>query len=264
MNKLKKWLIGALVTATLIAGSIISTRQKELTPKREPIVLEKTISFENPQITLNDAFNLCKPEHLSEVMYDPDFQKSDDYIRKRFVGYSRRLLEDYLQQTRTGAPSHDLCVADILEDVGDGKKRTVFARRDVTNSPGILCLADLENSIYHEDIHAREARYGYDFGDRTIKGRELADLFSKGEIRTEIARLIGEFDAYASQIERAEKTERKPSPMHIISATTNLYQVYNIIKKALTKNTLKPLERKYAEEKIARHKTTIETLKKYK
>jgi len=263
MNKLKKWLISTLAAATLIAGSIILTKQKEESIKKEPIVLERTINFDNPQITLNDAFNSCKPEHLSEVIYDPDFKKSDDYIRKKFVGHSRRLIEGYLEQARIGAPGHALCVADIFEDVGDGKKRIAFARANITNSPEVLCPADLENAIYHEDIHAGEARHGYHFGGKIIRSKELAELFNKGEIRTGVIRAIGELDAYASQIERAEKTERKPSPIHIISATTNLYQVYSIIEKALTKNTLKPLEKKYAEEKIRRHKNAIETLKNF-
>ena len=264
MNKLKKWLIGVLAGTAIITASVVSTKQKEEPLKRESIVLERTINFENPQITLNSAFNLCKPEHLSEVVYDPDFKKSDDYTIKRFVGHSRRLIEGYLQETRTGAPNHALCVADILEDVGDGKKRITFARRNITNSIGISCPADLENSIHHEDIHARESRFGYDFGDRIIKGKELGDLFNKKEIRTEVIKAIGELDAYASQIERANRTERKPSAMHIIIAATNLCQVYNIIENAIEGRKLTSLEKKYAEAKILKHKDTIETLKKYR
>ncbi|MEK6846940.1 MAG: hypothetical protein AABY16_02125 [Nanoarchaeota archaeon] len=173
-------------------------------------------------------------------------------------------MEGYLQQARTGAPGHSLCVADIFEDVGDGKKKIAFARGSITNSPGILCLADLENSIYHEDIHAKEARHGYDFGNRTINGKELIELINKKELRTEFLRLTGELDAYASQIERANNTKRKPSPMHTISATINLYHCYSLIEEALSKNKLTPLEREYAETKITRHRSTIENLKKYR
>ena len=263
MNHFKKWLIGTLVAGAIIAGSIIPEKQKEEPLKREPIVLEKTINFDNPQRTLNEAFALCKPEHLSEIIYDPDFKSQEKYIKERLVGYSRRLIDEYLQQAKTEIPGHDLCVADILAEVGDGKKRIAFCREKISKSIGINCLEDLASCIFHEDTHARESRYGYDFGDKIIQGKELIELLEKGEIRTEVIRLVGEFDAYSSMIERAEKTERKPSPMHVISATTNLYQINGIIERAMSKNTLTALERKYAETKLKKHKETIETLKKY-
>jgi len=262
MNTLKKWLIGTLVAGAIIAGSIIPTKQKEEPQKREPIVIEKTINFENPQRTLNESLERLKPENISEIVYDPDFTHSDNYIKNRFVGHSRRLIEGYLDQARIGTEGHVLCVTGIFDDTGNNKKRTVFARKSLLNSQGINCEADLDSALYHENIHAGEERYGYDFGERIIKGEELVSLFKDKKIRTELIALAGEFDAYSSQIERAGKVEIKPSAIHILNATLNAHQTYSILERSISKEILTPLEIRYTETKMTRHKETIETLKR--
>ncbi len=264
MNLLKKLIIGAL-TLIVLAGPVGQGNKKEYEKSsRDYTKIERTINFDNPQETLNEAFRIANPEHLSEVIYDPDFKKSDDYVKKRLIGYSRRLTEEYIKQARTQAPGHNLCIADVFPKMGDGQKRTTFARGGILKSKWINSIEDLAICISHEDVHAKESRYGYDFGDRTIKGEELMELLEKGDLRIEIISKIGEFDAYSSQIERADKVERKPSLMNIISTTTNAYQIYSTIESDISSGTLTPLERKYAEEKIRRHKKTIETLKNYR
>ena len=233
------------------------------TPDKKPLNIERTITWENPQKTLEEALILSNPENISKIVYDPDFKESDRYLRSTLENQiPEREIEAYLQKTRTEVPNHDLCVTGVISNAGDGQKRPVFARRNLLNSQGISSISDLENAISHEAVHAEEERLGYDFGDRRIKGEELTILFNKKHIRPEVICAIGEIDAYASQIEKGEKMERKPSPIHIINATINLCNVYNIIEKAIDNERLTPLERKYAEAKISKHKDTIEKLKK--
>ncbi len=263
MKLIKKIAIGAVI-ATTAAICIIPAKPKENQKKEQvTLELERTINFNNPQKTLNEAFNLCKPENLSEVIYDPDFKRSDDYIKNRFVRHSRRLLGEYIQQARTGSPGHDICVADILEDVGNGKKREAFARKSLIDSRGVLCQEDLESCIYHENIHAGEARYGYDFGDSILKGRELKRLFDRGEIRPQTIIDIGEFDAYAAQLARADNTERKPSIVHKTFTKITVFEIYNKLNANLQVGALSPMERRYFEAKKRKHEKVIETLKTF-
>lgn len=260
MKRLSKWIIGAIAGTALVVGSTYLSKNKD-SPKRKPLGLERTISFDNPQRTLDEALRFCKPSHVSEIIYDPDFEESDSYLRQSLTGLSETSIERYLQGTRTQFQGHNLCVTGVISNVGNGLKRPIFARKNVAYSPGILSMADLENTVHHEDIHAEEERYGYDFGDRRINGEELTILFNKGAIRTEVIGPIGEIGAYASQIERAKIAKRKPSIIHILNASTQLYSVTEIVSRGLRNGTLTPLEAKYAEAKLSKYKSTIETLK---
>lgn len=260
MKSLRKWTIGALVATTLISGSISLFKNKEDTPKRETVSLERTISFENPQRTLDETFRKVKPEHISEVIYDPNFTHSDNYLRK-ILRYrlSEIEIEPFIQNSKRQSPNHILCVTGIISDVGDNNKRPVFARANMLSSSGVLCNEDLESSLYHEDIHAEEERRGYDFGDKRLNGYELTKMFNQIEIRAEVILGVGEFDAYSSQLTRIKSKNSKVSSMHIISTTTNASQVYNI----LENGTLKPMEKKYFEAKKKKHAEVIETIKRF-
>ena len=238
---------------------------KENTPKREMFSLERTISFENPQRTLDEAFKKLNPKHISEVIYDPDFIHSDIYLRKSLIGQiSEREIESYIQSTRRQSPNHSLCVTGVISYVKDDKKRPVFARANMLFSPGIICEEDLESSLHHEDIHAEEERKGYDFGDKKLNGDELTRMFNNGDIRAEVILGVGEFDAYSSQLTRINSGNLRVSHMHLISTTTNAVQSYSILERALQRGTLKPMELKYFEAKRKKHAEAIETLKKYK
>ena len=264
MNLLKKLIIGAL-TLIVLAGPAGQENKKEYEKlSRDYTKIERTINFDNPQETLNEAFKRCSPNNISEIIYDHDFTHSDNYIKNRFIGHSRRLIEGYLNQARKGTEGHILCVTGIFEDTGNNKKRTVFARKSLLTSLGVNCEADLDSAIYHEDIHAEEERYGYEFGDRRIGGEELMKMFNENKLRTEVISGAGEFDAYASELERANNVKTKPSAMHVFNTTLNAYQVYSILERALERGTLTPLEIKYAEAKLKKHENTIETLKNYR
>ena len=264
MNKLKKWLIGGIAAAALtsLVFSIAKTSEPQKENKRPALVKElslKEISWENPQARLEEAFALANPKNLSYVVYDPYLEKSDAYIVKNFPGHSRRLLESYIQSTRQS--KHDLGVVSLMPYVGNGQKRPAFARESMISSPSINKIEDLANAIAHEDVHAEEESKGYEFKSSRKKGKELQTLFDEKQIRPEVIVEIGELDAYATQLEAGERTGQKISSMCVTNAATHLYQLSTIIDKALDKGKLTPLEREYAEVKIAKHKETIQKLK---
>lgn len=256
--------MGILAATALVAGSITVSARKEEAPKRQNLLLERTINFENPQRTLNESFERLKPENISEVIYDPDFTHSDGYLRTHLIGkFPEGAINSYIQNTRKRS-NHNMCVTGISTQIGDGKKRPVFARKSLLTSLGIQNEADLESALHHEDIHAEEERKGYDFGEKRLSGEEITSLFGKDEIRAEVILGIGEFDAYASQLARINSENLKVSPFHLMSTTTNAIQTYSILESGLKGGTLKPMEKKYFEAKKRKHEEVIETLKKYR
>jgi hypothetical protein len=263
MKKTKKMLLGTVLLATALGGTILAVKEKPQETTRTKISLERTVSWDNPQETLNVAYQLAKPKHISEVIYDPEFIHSDNYIRQKLSGhYSEKIITNYLNNSRSQSPSHNLCIPGILLYTGDGKKRPSFARKSALTSPGLSSIEDVRNAIEHEDAHAKEERFGYDFGDSIMGGPELIQLFNSGEIKPQVILEIGELGAYAHQIESGEKSERKPSIMCTLNAKTNLYTIVDIVEKRLEKNMLTQMERKYAESTIRKHKQTIERIKK--
>ncbi|MBS3083240.1 hypothetical protein J4423_00380 [Candidatus Pacearchaeota archaeon] len=258
MKSITKWTIGGLASAALLSGGIIFSKYESIPEEK------RTISFENPQQTLDEAFRNCNPENISRIIYDPDFKDSDAYLRSSLSGrMSPSEIEISIQNSRKLAEGHYMSVADVSTKVGDGQKRQIFVRKELIGAPEVKSLADLENAIYHEDVHAEEHRNGYDFGGRIVRGEELTRLCNTGEIRPEVIIGIGEIDAYASQIERAKKSQIKPSRTLMAGALTQLHRGYSILEKGLSNEKLTILERMYAERVIAKHKDTIETLKKH-
>lgn len=224
---------------------------------------EEKFDLSNPQKILEEAFKISKPQHISRVKYDPNFEESDSYLREILNGQlDQRGIETYLQKNRKQSEGHYMSVLGISTKIGDGKKRPVFARRELTTTDKVESVEDLANAIHHEDIHAGENRLGYDFGNRRIKGDELTVLFNKGEIRPEAIIAIGEIGAYAAQVERGMRTN--VSRIHLAGAKRTLLDGLRIIEGAISNDRLTPMEREYAKATINKYKSVIETLKKNK
>lgn len=254
MKNITKWAIGALTTASLLAGVFLSSKSEDK---------EERINFQNPQKTLDEAFTTSGAKHISQVIYDPDFTQSDAYLREIWKDFADKdRIEEIVRANRETTRGRYFTIEDISSLTGDGKKRPVFARKELLTSP-VNLKSDLENMIYHEDVHAQEKMNGYRMGDTFVKGENVSIMFNSGEARPHAISMIEELDAYASELERANKSEKKYSTPYLRNLKTQLSKVYLIVENALLKEEeLTLTERKYAEEKMQRHAKTIETLKK--
>ena len=258
MNKLKKWLIGALTAATLAGAVAIATKKS---PAKE-VQITKEISYNKAQEYLDTAFERAKPLHLERIIYDPHFKEQDNFLRKQLQPYSKEFdTEKYVLEARKDKNSHNMCVTGVMLYVGDGKKRPAFARKELFESESVYNLEDLTNLARHEDVHAEEECKGYDFGTERKKGLELTILFNTNQIRLEVINGVGEIGAYAVQIEAVESGLDKVSKPCFENARTQLRTVTRIINKSLANNSLLPFERQYTETKMRKYERVIRKLK---
>jgi hypothetical protein len=260
VRKFSKYLVSGLVAISL-AGGAIKLSYKDHTEKNRNSglnFLAREIDYKNPQRTLEHTLSLINSDFISEIIWDPEFKKSDEYIRENLSGrFSNKSIGNYILGTRSQAKGHNLGVVGILYKTGEGKKRPVFARRELLDSDSVFTLADLKSAIIHEGVHAEEEARGLEIDERRIKGEELTNLIENGIMRVPVISGAGELDAYATQLEDDEKNKRGISQRMRINLMMKIYQLNGLFVRGLCDDKFTGMERKYIETKMGKHKETI-------
>jgi len=256
MNKLRKFIIGALLTIALIGiGTKVANKKEEY---KQPT---KEVSLDNPQEQLDKAYQISKPSNITEIIYDPEFNETDRYIRGKMRNYFPE--EDILkaiQNARKVSPGHNMGVQGIFRYMGDGEKRPVFARKELLTSPNVMTIEDIASATDHEDVHAGEERYGLDFYDHRKKGEEFLTLLKSGKIRTEMMLAIGELGAHAYQLNKIQRGERKTSRQ--LKEHVERWFVYlkGMVETEKAQGILQPVEQEFYEAKRKRYDSVFKKL----
>ena len=259
MNKVKKWLIGAAAAAALVAGGIIASKANYKESHKEKIITgrpiaEKRISWKNPQEQINIAFRIANPSNIREIIYDPDFTETDKYLRfKMNNDFPEKEIIKAIQSARKASPGHNMGVPGIFKYMGDGEKRPVFARRELSCSPNIITLEDIASAIDHEDAHTEEERYGLDFYDTRKKGEETGKLVNTEKMRINMVCAIGEIGAFAYQLDKIQKGSRKPSKQLKEHVENWFIYLKTVVETEKAQYTLRPPEQEFYEAKRRRY-----------